>query len=111
MTRITKRTFLKTTAGTALALAWGQTAQATANQAVTIKGFAFVPATIDIKAGDTVTFTNLDGAPHTATADDGSFDTATLRRGKSAALTFSKAGEFSYFCKFHKNMKAVIRVS
>jgi len=42
--------------------------------AVTIQNFAFSPATLTVKVGDTVTWTNQDSAGHSATADDNSFD-------------------------------------
>ena len=85
------------------------TAQTT--HTVTIKGFAFEPANLAIAVGDSVTFTNEDGAPHTATADNGAFDTDRLDRGQSATLTFGSAGSFSYFCAFHPNMKGSIEIS
>ena len=43
-----------------------------ATHTVTIRNFAFEPATLTVAAGDTVTFTNADGAPHTATRIFGS---------------------------------------
>lgn len=78
---------------------------------VTIQGMKFDPADLAIKAGDTVTFTNQDGVPHTATADDGSFDTGRLTRGKSASLTFSAKGSYAYHCAVHPTMKGKITVS
>ena len=86
-------------------------AQAQTVHAVTIQGFAFEPAELTINAGDQVVFTNEDRAPHTATADNGSFDTGTLNRGQSATLTFSGAGTFTYFCAIHPNMKASLTVA
>lgn len=82
-----------------------------ATHQVAIEGFKFSPANLSIKAGDTVVFTNNDGAPHTASADDGSWTTARLGRGQSESVVISKAGNHSYFCKVHPNMKAVIRAS
>ncbi len=78
---------------------------------VTIKNFSFEPANLTINAGDTVVFTNEDGAPHTATANNGSFDTGNLRRGQNASLTFSAAGTYAYFCEIHPNMKGSITVN
>ncbi|MBL4645309.1 MAG: copper-binding protein [Hyphomicrobiales bacterium] len=75
-----------------------------------IKGMAFNPGTITIFVGDTITFTNRDGAPHTATASDGSFTTPTLRKGKSSTITFSKKGTFAFFCKIHPGMKGEVVV-
>ena len=77
---------------------------------VTISNFAFSPANLTIKAGDTVMFTNEDSAPHTATADNGGFDTGNLSRGQSASLTFNAAGTFSYFCAIHPRMKGSITI-
>lgn len=79
-----------------------------ATHAVTIQGFAFNPAALNVAVGDTVTFTNADGAPHTATAQDGSFDTGTLRRGDSASITIGAAGAHAYKCNFHPAMKGTI---
>ena len=53
---------------------------------------------------------NRDSAPHTATADDGSFDTGELQEGKLKSETFKEAGEFTYFCSIHPNMHGTIRV-
>ena len=79
--------------------------------AVTIEGFAYSPANLSVAAGDTVVFTNNDGAPHTATAGDGSFDTGRLNRGQSAEVTVSAAGEIAYQCTFHPNMRGTITAS
>ena len=48
---------------------------------VSIENFAFDPAAITAKVGDTVTFTNGDSAGHTATLDDGSCFTPTIASG------------------------------
>lgn len=82
-----------------------------AKHPIAIEGFAFAPETLEMTAGDFVVFTNMDGAPHTATADNGFFDTGRLNRGDSGEIHMTEAGEFSYFCKFHPNMKGLIRVS
>jgi len=78
--------------------------------AVAIQGFAFAPGDLTVAVGDTVVFTNSDGAPHTATADDGSFDTGMLRGGDEASVTFETAGTFEYFCAVHPHMRAKITV-
>lgn len=77
---------------------------------VRIAGSTFRPAQLTIKVGDTVTFVNEDGAPHTATANNGSFDTGRLSRGQSAELQFASAGRLDYFCTIHRGMKGVITV-
>ena len=78
--------------------------------AIAIEKFKFVPETVTVEVGTTVTWTNEDAAPHTATADDGSFDTGNLRRGDAGTFTFRKPGSYAYFCEFHKFMRAKITV-
>jgi plastocyanin len=81
-----------------------------ADHAVTIKGMKFNPPTLTIAAGDTITFTNEDGAPHTATASDGAFDTGRLAGGESATVTVEAAGEHAYICQIHTSMKGTVTV-
>jgi plastocyanin len=75
---------------------------------VEIHRFKFAPAAIEVAAGTSVTFINLDLVPHTATGDG--FDTGTLKRGESNKITFSEAGEFPYLCTLHRHMKGRILV-
>ena len=74
MTLLTRRSALKfglaAVTSAPLLLAGSRAAHAATHQ-VTIEGFAFVPATLEVAVGDTVVFTNKDGAPHTATAESG----------------------------------------
>jgi plastocyanin len=86
-------------------------ALAQTRHAVRIAGMAFNPADIAIRAGDSVVFTNEDGAPHTATAEDGSWDTGRLDRGASAELGFSSPGAYPYRCAFHPSMRGRVIVS
>ena len=87
-----------------------ETAEKTEKNAVTIKGFAFNPETITVKKGTTVTWTNEDAAGHTATADDGTFDTGLIAKGESGSVTFDTVGTFSYHCTPHPNMKGTVVV-
>ena len=80
------------------------------NITVPIKGFAFTPAEITIKVGQTITWTNNDPAPHNVTANDGSFKSETLTNGQSYSHTFDKAGTYDYVCTFHSQMKAKVIV-
>ena len=73
---------------------------------VTIQGFAFSPASFEVKAGDTIIFVNADSAPHTATAEDGSFDTGRINPGQSVQVTIP-AGRRPYFCQYHPSMTGV----
>jgi plastocyanin len=82
----------------------------TAGTEVTIENFAFDPGTLTIEVGDTVTWTNNDSAPHTATADDDTFDSGSLAQGDTFSHTFEEAGTFPYVCTFHPNMVGEIVV-
>jgi plastocyanin len=78
---------------------------------VTIQDFAFGPAELSVAAGTTVTFVNNDSAPHTATADDGSWDAGEIAPGESATVTLDTAGSFAFHCEFHPNMTATLTVT
>jgi plastocyanin len=83
---------------------------ATGGTSATIKDFEFAPATITIKVGDTVTWTNNGPSLHTVTADDGSFDSGSLSAGKTFSHTFQTAGTFTYHCSIHPFMTATVIV-
>jgi amicyanin len=76
--------------------------------------FAFSPASITIKVGTTVTWTNNTSAPHTVTSDDGTtFDSGLntpIQPGATFSFTFTKAGTFAYHCQIHPFMKATVIV-
>ena len=77
---------------------------------VEIVEFAYQPEPVVVEVGGKVTWRNEDTAPHTATADDGSFDTGTLERGKQKSETFKEAGTFPYFCEIHPTMHGTVEV-
>ncbi len=79
-------------------------------KAVDIKNFAFAPATITVKVGDSISWTNNDSMPHSASSDNGSFDTGILQTGQSKSITFTKAGTFTYHCSVHGSMKGTVIV-
>ncbi len=81
-----------------------------ASTSVTMGDFFFSAASVTVNVGDTVTWHNSGQAPHTATADDGSFDTGTINSGGSGSHTFNSPGTFSYICTIHPNMKGTVRV-
>lgn len=78
---------------------------------VTIEDFTYIPATITIKKGDSVAWTNKDTAPHTATADDGSFNTGRIEEGHEEPATFNDVGTFAYHCSFHPGMHGTVVVT
>jgi plastocyanin len=85
-------------------------AHAAGDPAVTIADFQFTPGSTTVHVGDTITWTNNGPSTHTATANDGSFDTGQLKKGQSASHTFTQAGTFTYFCQIHPFMHGTIVV-
>ena len=67
------------------------------------------PAEVSAKAGDTIEWTNKDIVAHTATARNGDFDVMIAPK-KTASFVVKKAGQIDYYCRFHPNMKAVLKV-
>jgi len=76
---------------------------------VTIGDFAFSPAAIEVKVGDTVTWTNNDSLPHTVTGDGG-VDSGELATGQTYTKTFDTAGEYAYACTIHPAMTGTVVV-
>lgn len=80
--------------------------------AVEIKDFKFQPATVNIKVGDTVVWTQNDNTQHTVTIVSGpeSFDSGLLSKSQTFSHTFTKSGTYSYKCTPHPGMKGGIVV-
>ena len=78
---------------------------------VNIVDLAYTPATITIKAGQSVTWTNNDSEPHTVTARDREvLQSGTMKEGDTFTQQFDTPGTYGYFCEFHADMKGVIVV-
>ncbi|HEY8950710.1 MAG TPA: cupredoxin family copper-binding protein [Rhizomicrobium sp.] len=85
-------------------------APAFADASVTIKNFDYSPMDVTIKAGETVTWKNLDGEPHTVVSVDGAFRSKALDENDSFLFKFEKPGTYKYICSIHPQMKATITV-
>jgi plastocyanin len=86
-------------------------AQAAAEVPVDIRDFAFGPNPVEVPVGGTVTWTNQDAVPHTATADQRDvLQSGAISPGSSFSQVFEASGEFNYFCEFHPNMTGTIVV-
>jgi plastocyanin len=72
---------------------------------------AFVPATLTVRAGSTVTWTNHDEEPHTVAANDGSFHSPGMDSQGTYSHTFPTAGKFEYICSIHPFMHATVVVT
>jgi plastocyanin len=99
-----------TSAPTATVSVTAPAAPANGNQ-VNIDDFAFVPATLTVSAGSTVTWTNRDEEPHTVAASDGSFHSPGMGTGATFSHTFLTAGTFDYVCSIHPMMHGTVVVT
>jgi len=77
---------------------------------VDISNFEYAPDPVRVQAGGKVIWLNQDSATHTATADDGSFDTGQIDEGKLKSETFKQPGTFTYHCEIHPQMHGTIEV-
>jgi plastocyanin len=74
-------------------------------------GGVYSPSVYRVRVGQRVTWTNLDTVDHTATADDGAFNTDVLGPGQSASWTPKHAGTYSYSDYLNPDMHGVIVVT
>ena len=82
-----------------------------ASDAITIQNFAFAPASLTVKSGATVTWTNMDSPKHSVKWDDGTTGSDPLATGATYTRTFATAGTFTYVCGIHASMKGTIVVN
>jgi plastocyanin len=79
--------------------------------AVTISDYLYDPARITVPEGTTVTFTNRDSTPHTATSKEaGRFDSGSIDTDETGKVKLEESGTFAYYCLFHPFMKGAIVV-
>ena len=92
---------------------WGASAStnASVHHAIKINQFTFSPPTLSVRAGDRVTWINLDIVPHTASAFDGSWDSGQLGPNDSGEIVVSENLAESYLCRFHPSMIGELKLS
>ena len=78
----------------------------------TIENFSYAPTEVGV--GNTLTWTNVDGVPHTVTAGlDGAavnFDSGLIGPGQSFAVRFDQPGLFPFACALHPSMTGTVSV-
>lgn len=80
--------------------------------AVSIKNFAFVPPSLSVVSGTTVTWTNTDQEQHTVSSDDGhTFDSSAFAQGQTFQFTAGAPGTYSYTCRIHPFMHGTLTVT
>ena len=78
---------------------------------IEIKDLKFIPSQLKVRPGDTITLINRDFVPHTATAEDGSWDTGTIKKDEARSQMVTLGMQLSYYCHFHPNMTGKLELS
>ena len=74
---------------------------------------AYSPNPASVSGASTMTWNNVDSTPHTATADDGSFDSGIINGGSSASVAISANSGVStipYHCSVHPEMRGTLQI-
>jgi plastocyanin len=93
----------------ALVLAATSVSARAATIRISMDKLEFSPAMVSAKVGDTIEWMNKDALVHTATARNGDFD-VNLPANKTVSSVLKKAGTVEYYCRFHPNMKATLKI-
>ncbi|MFZ2073289.1 cupredoxin domain-containing protein [Methanoregula sp.] len=81
---------------------------------VAIQNYSFIPASITVTPGTTVTWTNLDPVYHTVTSVEPSpvsFNSPVLHQGDTFQFTFNQTGDYTYICNIHPFMRGTVTVA
>jgi plastocyanin len=76
---------------------------------IVIENLVYAPAAASAKVGDTIEWINKDMLAHTSTARNGDFD-VMLPPKQTVTSVLKKAGTIDYYCRFHPNMKATVKI-
>jgi len=77
---------------------------------IVMQDLVFAPTEVSAKVGDSIKWVNKDVFAHTATARDGDFD-VNLPPKKTVTSVLSKAGTIEYYCRYHPNMNAALKIA
>jgi plastocyanin len=77
---------------------------------IVMENLVISPTEATAKVGDTLELVNKDVFAHTATAKNGDFD-VTMPPKQTVTYVLKKAGDVDYYCRFHPNMKATIKIA
>ena len=86
------------------------TAEAPDSTKVVVKDFMFSPTTSTVRAGSTVTWTNMDDEPHTVQSDTGLFKSGAMDTNESFSFKFETPGTYHFTCSIHPRMVGTIVV-
>ncbi|MDB6088142.1 MAG: hypothetical protein JWN85_926 [Gammaproteobacteria bacterium] len=77
---------------------------------IVVKNFMFAPMTLTVKAGSTVTWSNMDEEPHTVSSDTGLFRSGAMDTNEIFSFKFDKPGTYHFTCSIHPRMVGTIVV-
>jgi plastocyanin len=77
---------------------------------IVVKEFMFMPNSLSVKAGSTVTWANVDDEPHTVVSDTGLFRSGAMDTNASFSFKFDKPGTYHFTCSIHPRMVGTIVV-
>ncbi|MHB1854499.1 MAG: cupredoxin domain-containing protein [Acidimicrobiales bacterium] len=87
-------------------------ATASGPDTVIIKNFEFMPKSLTVKAGATVSVHTEDSTTHTLTAINGAFNTGDIAPGTTKTFTApAHAGQYSFDCQIHQYMTGTLTVT
>jgi plastocyanin len=90
--------------------ALASSAHALEAKSIEIEKFAFAPKEITVTPGTKITWTNHDETPHTISTADKAFASKAMDTGDRFEYTFTKEGDFAYFCTLHPFMTGIVHV-
>ena len=79
----------------------GSSTPVATNEVTMAKSYRFDPKVVEIKAGDSVTWTNDDNFTHTVRVDGQ--DDHKVGQGDSVSIRFDKPGTYKYECTLHSH--------
>lgn len=77
-----------------------------------VPAYSFSPATIEVKKGTTVTWSNADSiSAHTVTSVSGFFESQLIQPRGDFSFQFNEVGVFDYYCSLHPWMNGSVIVA
>jgi plastocyanin len=105
-----RRLSIMAVAALGLVFAGPASTASTATATVQIRTTRFVPATVTITAGDSVTWRNADKVAHQVVANGGQFASPILDPGKTFTHEFARGGTFHYHDALHPTLRGTVVV-
>jgi plastocyanin len=77
---------------------------------IVVKDFMFMPTSLSVKAGSTVTWVNMDEEPHTVVSITHMFRSGALDTKETFSFKFNEPGTYHFTCSIHPRMVGTIVV-